>query len=88
MTDQKVLRIRYLSKEDVITRRDVEPILFALTRDNWYLIGWCRLRSAVRWFALERVQAASVTHEPCAGHDIHEVGTPPQTAKSVMTQRQ
>ncbi len=88
MTDQRVLRIRYLSKEGVTSRRDVEPMLFASTNGNWYLIGWCRLRSAVRWFALGRVQAASATREPCTGHDIQEVGVPPETATSVITQRQ
>ncbi|QEO08938.1 helix-turn-helix transcriptional regulator [Protaetiibacter larvae] len=87
MTDQRVLRIRYLSKDGVASRRDIEPMLFASRHGNWYLIAWCRLRSAVRWFALDRIQAASVTREACAGHDIREIGAPPETAASVITPR-
>lgn len=83
MTDQKVVRIQYVTKEGVENCRDVEPMLFASTGGRWYLIAWCRLRSAVRWFALSRVKKAVVTGEPCLGHDIEEVGIPPVNARSV-----
>lgn len=83
MTDQKVVRIQYVTKEGVGSCRDVEPMLFASTGGRWYLIAWCRLRSAVRWFALSRVKKAVVTSEPCSGHDIEEVGVPPVNARSV-----
>lgn len=82
MADQRVVRIDYTSGEGVTSHRDVEPILFASTGGRWYLIGWCRLRSAVRWFAVARIQEANVTCEACAGHEIHEIGTPPSTARS------
>lgn len=87
MTDQRVLRVEYISKDGVASRRDVEPMLFACTNGTWYLIGWCRLREAVRWFTIGRIQRASVTREQCSGHIIEEVGRPPATAKSVTTGR-
>lgn len=83
MTDQRVVRIRYVSRTGASTARDVEPMIFARTADTWYLIAWCRLRSAVRWFALARVQSARVTREPCSGHDIAEIGEPPASAAHV-----
>ena len=83
MIDQRVLRIDYVSKEGQNTQRDIEPILFANTDGTWYLIGWCRLRGAVRWFSIERIRQASVTQEQCSGHTIEEVGTPPTTATNV-----
>lgn len=83
MTDQRVLRIDYISAAGEHTRRDVEPILFASTGGGWYLIGWCRLREAVRWFSLDRIHKAAVTSHPCSGHTIDEIGTPPDTAASV-----
>lgn len=83
MTDQRVLRIDYVDATGAATTREVEPMLFASTSGNWYLIGWCRLRDAVRWFSVSRIQRASVTREPCVGHDIAEVGTPPAAARSV-----
>ncbi len=83
MAEQRVVRIRYTSREDSETTRDIEPIMFASTNDRWYLIGWCRLRSDIRWFLVARIEHASVTTIPCSGHSIQEVGTPPATAKSV-----
>jgi predicted DNA-binding transcriptional regulator YafY len=83
MATQRVVRIRYSSSEDSVTTRDVEPILFGSTNGHWYLIGWCRLRNAIRWFRLSRIEHAAVTKTPCDGHGIEEVGIPPATARSV-----
>ncbi|WP_200329375.1 YafY family protein [Leucobacter sp. L43] len=87
MTDQRVLRITYVSGDGVTTTRDVEPVLFASTNGRWYLVGWCRLRDAVRWFAVTRIERASVTGENCTGHSVAEVGTPPATARPVHRPR-
>lgn len=84
MTDQRVLRIEYVSKDGVCSQREVEPMVFASTNGVWYLIGWCQLRGAVRWFAIGRIQKASVTREQCSDHTIEEIGTPPATARSVI----
>ena len=45
----------------IVTTRDVEPVLFASTNGRWYLVGWCRLRDAMRWFAVSRIEQATVT---------------------------
>ena len=65
------------------TRREVEPMIFALTGGRWRLVGWCRLRDGVRWFDLSRVRAASATRCPCSGHDIPQIGRPPESARTV-----
>lgn len=83
MTDQKVLRMEYVSADADRSVRDVEPVLFASTGGHWYLVGWCRLREAMRWFRLDRIQTASVTKDPCVGHTVEEVGAPPPTARPV-----
>lgn len=83
MAEQRVVRIRYRSRDDTTTTRDVEPVLFASTNGQWYLVGWCQLRSAIRWFTVSRIERASVTKTVCAGHAIHEVGEPPVNAKPV-----
>lgn len=83
LTEQRVLRIDYVAANGAASRRDVEPMVFANTNGNWYLVGWCRLRDAVRWFLVSRIRRASVTREPCAGHSVAEIGTPPHTATSV-----
>lgn len=87
MTEQRVLRIDYVGADGTASRRDAEPILFANTNGVWYLIGWCRLRDAVRWFSVGRIRRASVTRESCTGHSVAEIGTPPPTATNVGTTR-
>lgn len=83
MTEQRILRIDYVAADGATRRRDVEPIVFANTNGTWYLVGWCRLRDAVRWFSISRICRASVTGEPCSGHTVAQIGTPPPTAISV-----
>lgn len=83
MAEQRVIRIRYTSRDETTTTRDVEPVLFASTNGQWYLVGWCRLRNAMRWFTVSRIERASVTKTACAGHTIHEVGEPPANARPV-----
>lgn len=86
MAEQQVIRIRYTSRDGAATTRDVEPVLFASTSGRWYLVGWCRLRDAVRWFAVSRIERASVTRAVCSGHTIDEVGEPPEFARPVYGQ--
>jgi predicted DNA-binding transcriptional regulator YafY len=83
MAEQRVVRIRYTSRGGATTTRDVEPVLFASTNGQWYLVGWCRLRDAMRWFTVSRIERASVTSTACTGHAIHEVGEPPANARPV-----
>lgn len=83
MAEQRVLRIRYTAGAGATTTRDVEPVLFASTNGQWYLIGWCRLRNAMRWFTVSRIERASVTTTACSGHTVEEVGEPPANARPV-----
>lgn len=83
MAEQRVVRIRYTSRDGATTTRDVEPVLFASTNGQWYMVGWCRLRDAMRWFTVSRVERADVTMTACGGHSIREVGEPPENARPV-----
>ena len=83
MADQRVVRIRYTSRDGTRTSRDVEPLMFASMKGRWYLVGWCRLRSEIRWFLVSRIQHASATKISCGDHSIQEVGVPPEGARSV-----
>ena len=83
MSEQHVVRIRYTSRDGDTTTRDVEPVMFAARNGQWYLIGWCRLRSEMRWFLVPRIEHATATRIPCSGHGIDEIGTPPATARPV-----
>ncbi|SMQ75203.1 HTH domain-containing protein [Plantibacter sp. VKM Ac-1784] len=87
MADQRVVRIRYTSRAGSTTTRDVEPVLFASTNGQWYLVGWCRMRDAMRWFTVARIERASVTSAGCSGHTVEEVGDPPANAAPVHGRR-
>ena len=64
MLEQRALRIRHYSIErDEVTPRTVDPYHLTYFNGGLYLLAYCRLRQAVRVFALERIREASVSAE-------------------------
>jgi predicted DNA-binding transcriptional regulator YafY len=59
----RVLHLTYTGPAGARTQRDIEPLGLLWGPTGWYLMGWCRLRGAVRGFALDRVSAMSVSDE-------------------------
>ena len=84
MSEQRVVRIRYTAQDGTKTTRDVEPVIFASTNGHWHLIGWCRLRSDMRWFRVSRIEHAAATKTGCGTHGVEEIGIPPATSRSVQ----
>ena len=66
ITARHVLRITYRDRHDRETVRDVEPVAFAATRTEWYLMAWCRLRGGARAFRVDRIRSADDTGEPAS----------------------
>lgn len=58
-----VLTIDYIDRHGAESRRAVEPLGLLSAAQQWYLIGWCRLRGDVRDFRLDRVRGAETTRE-------------------------
>lgn len=83
LAEQVTVNLTYEDGAGRVTRREVEPMIFALTGGRWYLVAWCRLRRAVRWFRLERVSRAAATRTPCPGRPIDAIGPPPASARTV-----
>jgi predicted DNA-binding transcriptional regulator YafY len=64
LLEGRVLRIDYHDKQGQPTvARRVEPLGFVGAERDWYLVGWCRLRGAVRVFRLDRISMVEVTGE-------------------------
>jgi predicted DNA-binding transcriptional regulator YafY len=82
---QVTVNLTYTDDQGRTTRREVEPMIFALTGGRWLLVAWCRLRDDVRWFNLSRIVRATATRRPCSGHDVQEIGTPPAGAHPVVS---
>jgi predicted DNA-binding transcriptional regulator YafY len=62
--ERRVLCLDYRDKHgQPTTARRVEPLGFVGAERDWYLVGWCRLRDAVRVFRLDRITMIEVTTE-------------------------
>ncbi|MFI5498655.1 helix-turn-helix transcriptional regulator [Nocardia asteroides] len=58
----RVLRLTYVDRTGSTTAREVEPLAF-LAGTEWYLYAWCRMRSGLRGFRLDRVLDATTLDE-------------------------
>lgn len=83
MLEQRVVRIQYTAQHGNTTKREVEPMIFALRNEHWYLVAWCRMRAAVRWFRVNRIEGATVTQTSCVAREMSDIGVPPATSRPV-----
>ncbi|MGC5165763.1 helix-turn-helix transcriptional regulator [Luteimicrobium sp. DT211] len=84
LAGERVLAIRYRSRDGRVSRRRVEPVLLAHTDGRWYLVAWCRDREGMRWFRLDRVERADLTAEAYVPRPVEDVGEPPPDAVAVV----
>ena len=74
------LRLRHFNRAaGEHTEREVSPQRLVHYRDNWYLDAWCHLRRALRSFAVDAIEAASLVEQPArevaeAELDAHVAG--------------
>jgi predicted DNA-binding transcriptional regulator YafY len=71
--DRLVMRIKYTDAVGTETSRDVEAHGFYGAADGWFLVGWCRLRSAGRIFRLDRITRAATTKEVAPERDLDDL---------------
>jgi predicted DNA-binding transcriptional regulator YafY len=81
LAQRRVVALRYRDGKGRSSRRHVEPQLIARTGDRWYLVAWCRVREAPRWFRWDRIEGADLTTEPAPHRDPAVFGTPPPDAR-------
>jgi len=73
IADRKTVTFTYYAiTRDELRERTVDPYGLQLVGDEWYLIGRCHLRDALRTFRLSRIRSR-VTYATRAPHDF----TPP-----------
>jgi len=62
---RKRLRLRHTRREDGdVLEREVSPQRLVHYRDNWYLDAFCHKRQALRTFAVDAIEAATVVEKP------------------------
>ena len=74
VVDGQVVEVEYEDKSGVTSRRRIEPLGFVGVEENWYLVGWCRLREDRRVFRVDRFQSVRVLEERAPAR---EFGGPP-----------
>jgi predicted DNA-binding transcriptional regulator YafY len=69
---QVVVNLSYRDERGAETDRAVEAVGFFKGNDDWFLIGWCRLRNAGRIFRLDRIQTARLTKQSFPPRDVDD----------------
>ncbi len=69
LTNCSLVKIEYTNKEQATSIRLIEPFA-VLNSENWYLIAWCRLRNAFRFFRLDRIQKMKILSEKFEPHNM------------------
>ncbi len=81
------LTIDYEDRAGQTTRtRRIDPLAVARTGGRWYLLAWCHVRLAGRWFRFDRIKRAALTRQPVVQRDLVQVfGHPPADAQPVSS---
>jgi proteasome accessory factor B len=67
---RRVVRLTYASADGrASTQREVETMGLLRGGDSWMLMGWCRLRSGIRGFHLDRITRLVITEEEPPSRD-------------------
>ncbi len=69
ISDNLVVRINYSDRHGEVSTRSVEPVGVLSLDQDWYLVGWCRLRDDARTFRLDRIKRAELTDETAPVRD-------------------
>ena len=71
---RRVVRLTYVGEDagdgdPAVTVRDVETMGLLRGADTWMLVGWCRLRDAIRGFRIERITRLELLDEVAPDRD-------------------
>ncbi len=63
VVQRRVLRLAYRGNARDETQRDVEPLGVVFYGGSWYLVAWCRLRTDLRHFRIDRIKRLELRSE-------------------------
>ena len=61
--NMRCVTIGYVDGSGARTLRDIEPQFLYLSMPIWYLLAWDRLRSAIRYFRIDRIRSVTPLQE-------------------------
>jgi|APTNR8051073442_1049403.scaffolds.fasta_scaffold00005_398 predicted DNA-binding transcriptional regulator YafY len=65
-----VLKLDYMSNQEELSQREVEPIGLFYYSAAWHLIAWCRLRNGYRDFRADRIKNLITTSTHFEGRNL------------------
>jgi len=72
--DKKCCRISYLKPGNEPEERRIDPYVLLGANGNWYAVGWCHLKGAIRVFRVDRVLSIDVLSDDFQVVDGFEAG--------------
>jgi predicted DNA-binding transcriptional regulator YafY len=66
----QVVKLNYLSLDNLKSERKIEPFAIFTTNDNWILIAFCQYRNNFRAFRLDCIQSLNIINECFVPHKI------------------
>lgn len=70
VVQKQVLKLDYMSTQEELTQREVEPIGLFYYSSAWHLIAWCRLRNGYRDFRADRMKDLKNTGQKFEGRNL------------------
>ncbi len=73
LATKKVINFDYYSSyRDSFTNRDVEPVNLCYYSRHWHLVGFCKLRNALRDFRSDRIMKLTIKEQTFDASKYHE----------------
>lgn len=70
LTNYRLINICYRDKEESVTERTVEPFAIIGSREDWWMVAFCRLRDDFRYFRLNRILDFELLESTFTPHDL------------------
>ncbi len=70
ITNFNVLEIEYLSLDNKLTKRHIEPFAIYSTKGNWIIIAFCKLRHEFRAFRVDLIQQLTPQNNTFEPHNM------------------
>lgn len=69
LTNFRIAKIEYTNEQNETTIRHIEPFAL-LSTENWLLVAYCRLRTAFRFFRLDRIKKLEILTDKFEPHQL------------------
>lgn len=70
ITNFQVLEIEYLSLGNKLSKHQIEPFAVYSNKENWLLIGFCKLKNDFRAFRIDLIQQLTPLNETFEPHEM------------------